>query len=124
MKRNVFAVAFGFGMIGSLVALTGMLFPPGIVGRDTITPTLIYDYALIMVSTAVYSILGGWTCAFLAKPRKPAMRAFVILGELAAVAVAAYFWTSVPHRYFYLFFVLYPFAVLFGEKNFEWTRPV
>jgi hypothetical protein len=124
MWRNISAIVFGFAIIGFLVAVTNLLFALGIDGFDTLTRRPAFYYAISVATAVVYSVFGGWTCAFLARRRRTAIFAMVILGELLCIAASAYLWKTVPRRYTFAFAVLYPFAVLFGEKNFEWTRPV
>ena len=125
MWRNVLAVLFGYAITGILVVGTDQLFAFAIDGFDKMIPRPAFYFAISIVTTTVYSIVGGWTCAAIAKTRiRPTATALVILGELMGVASTVFLWKTVPHYYSFALLILYPPAVWFGAKSFEWTRPV
>lgn len=125
MLRIALAVILGYVLIGLLVVGTDQLFALAIPGFDTMVPRPAFYYAISLIASTVYSIIGGWTCAAIARTRvELAAKALIVLGELAGLAATVMLWKIAPHYYNLTLLLLYPIAVWFGAKSFVWTRPV
>ena len=125
MVRTILAVIVGFLFIGMLITGTDQIFAFGIDGFDTQADKPNYYYLISIATDNFYSIIGGWVCATIAKnDLRRSANGLIILGELAGVASTVFLWKTVPHYYSFALLILYPPAVLFGSKAFEWTRPV
>jgi hypothetical protein len=117
MVRSILAIILGFAIIGVFVTATDQLFALALPGFEQLPVKPDKYYLISLVTSSLYSVIGGWTCAWIAKRniRQHAI-ALVILGELAGIAALVALWNIVPHYYTLLLLVLYPPAVMLGAK--------
>ena len=113
------AVLAGYVFIGVLVVITDQIFNMVIPGFKLMTMPPIYYFAISLFTDFVYSIAGGYLCAWIARER--AWRATItlmIVGDLIGLAAQIKLWAAVPHWYAVALLVLFPIGVWFGWKLF------
>lgn len=122
MGRSILAVILGFGIIGVFVTATDQLFALALPGFEQLPVKPDRYYLISLVTSSVYSLIGGWTCAWIAKKniRQHAI-ALVVLGELSGIAALVSSWKIVPYYYTLSLLVLYPLAVMLGAKVYSRT---
>jgi hypothetical protein len=117
MWRSIAAVLFGYLITGVLIVMTDQVFALTIPGFKQLAIPPDYYFAISIVTDAIYSAVGGWTCAAIAKTRiREHVIALIVLGELAGVASTVALWKTVPHYFSFALLLLYPPAVWFGSK--------
>ena len=73
------------------------------------------------MTDAIYSALGGWTCAAIArinveKHVEKHVLALIVLGELVGLAATIVNWAIIPHYFSLGLMILYPPAVWIGGR--------
>jgi hypothetical protein len=126
MIRSILAVLLGYLIIGILIYGTDQVFifmTDNAMDEGGFRPT--YYYLASIATDTLYSIIGGWACASIAKRNvMKHARILALLGELMGIASTVALWRSNPHYFSFALLILYPIAVLFGAKGWEWSRPV
>jgi hypothetical protein len=120
MGRSIAAVILGFVIIGALVTATDQLFALALPGFEQLPVKPDRYYLISLVTSSIYSVIGGWTCAWIAKKniRQHAI-GLVVLGETAGIAALIASWNIMPHYYTLTLLVLYPFAVMLGARIYQ-----
>jgi hypothetical protein len=117
MLRAVLAPIAGYAVIGVLVIFTDQLFSLLTHGFDSgATPPHSY-FLLSLVTDSLYTALGGYFCAAIA--RSAARRATLILilgGELIGVGAVIALWHTQPHWFAIGLLLIYPPAVWAGSR--------
>ena len=116
MWRSVAAVFFGYVITGILIVATDQIFEAFIPGfRQMAMPRR--DYLITSIVTdALYSVAGGWTCAAIARNRKREHAlALIVLGEIIGIGSTIALWTTVPHYFSFALLLIYPPAVWTGS---------
>jgi hypothetical protein len=117
MWRSIAAVFFGYAVTGILIFGTDLIFAATVPGFSQMTMPPTYYFAVSIVTDTLYSVLGGWVCALIAKRRiRDHVLALIALGELVGVASTVAFWNHVPHYFSFALIVLYPPAVWIGSR--------
>lgn len=117
MIRIVGAVLAGYVAVGVLVVLTDQIFAVAVPGFRAMTPPPLYYFVIVTITDALYSIVGGYLCAVIA--RASAHRAtlsLMIFGEIMGVASTILQWHTEPHWAAIALLILYPIAVWIGSK--------
>lgn len=113
--RTAGAILAGYVVIGVLIFGTDQLFAALIPGFAAGPPA--YYFAASVVTDTLYSISGGYLCAWIAKANtRVATLGLMIFGELVGVASTVFLWTMVPHWYSFALLILYPPAVWLGSR--------
>jgi hypothetical protein len=116
MLRGIGAVLGGYISIGLLVVLTDKVIGgmnPGDWSPGQPVPT--YYFVASIFTAPIYSILGGYICAWLAKASaRQCVLALIIFGELMGLLSTVMFWRQQPHWYAFLLLLLYPPCVFLG----------
>jgi len=116
MLRSTGAVLAGYIAIGILVVATDQLvgaINPGEYLSGQTPPT--YYFVVSLFTAPIYSILGGYFCAWIAKVRRwKHVIALVLFGEAMGVVSMIVAWGKQPFWYGLALLVLYPPAVLLG----------
>lgn len=124
MVRNILAAIVGFAFIGVLVVCTDQLFSFAIDGFDAMDPRPTFYYAISLVTTTIWDMIGAWTCSILAKDGAgKAGRLLGMGGEVLLLIATVMLWKKVPHYYTIGLLATYPLAILFGTRSYQWTRP-
>jgi len=119
MWRISAAVVAGYLFIGVLVVVTDQIFGMVVPGFKLMTMPPVYYFAITLVTDFVYSVAGGYLCAWIARERAwTATLALMIIGTLIGIASQIALWKSVPHWFGVTLVVLFPVAVWLGWKLF------
>jgi hypothetical protein len=117
MLRSVAAVVFGYLITGLLIVITDQIFELVIPGFKQMAMPPDSYFAISIVTDALYSAVGGWTCASIAKTRiRDHVLALIVLGELVGVVSTVALWNTVPHYFSFALLAIYPPAVWLGFK--------
>jgi hypothetical protein len=117
MWRSIAAVVFGYVITGVLIVITDQIFELTIPGFKQMAMPPDFYFAVSIVTDALYSAVGGWLCATIAKRRiQDHVLALIALGELVGVVSTVALWQTVPHYYSFVLLAIYPPAVWFGSK--------
>ncbi len=117
MVRIVAAVLAGFVGIGILVVLTDQIFAAAVPGFQAITPAPLYYFVTVLCTNTLYSVVGGYLCAVIARAAVPkATLGLMIFGEIMGVVATVLAWHTEPHWYAFALLVLYPLAVWLGSR--------
>lgn len=111
----------GYLVIGVLVVVTDRIMGtlgPG--GYDPSKPSPPYYFVVSITTASLYSVLGGYVCAWLSVAAKlnpwKHVIGLVIFGELMGIASTVMYWGQQPAWYAFGLLLLYPLCVLFGGK--------
>jgi hypothetical protein len=119
MWRVPVAALAGYLFIGVLVVITDRIFGLVIPGFKLMTMPPVYYFAISLITDFVYSMAGGYLCAWIARERaRTAALALIIIGGLIGIASQVVLWKSVPHWFGVTLVVLFPIAVWLGWKLF------
>ena len=126
MWRIPAAVLAGYVFIGVLVVITDQIFNLVIPGFKLMTMPPLYYFAISLFTDFLYSIAGGYLCAWIARERAwTATIALMIFGEAIGLVSQIVLWKTVPHWYGVALLVLFPIGVWFGWKLFaQRTRQI
>jgi hypothetical protein len=117
MWRSIAAVVFGYLITGVLIVITDQIFELTIPGFKQMAMPPDFYFGVSIVTDALYSAVGGWTCAAIAKTRiRDHVLALIALGELMGVASTVALWQKVPHYFSFTLLALYPPAVWLGSR--------
>jgi hypothetical protein len=117
MWRILAAVVAGYVLIGVLVVITDQIFNMLIPGFKLMTMPPLYYFAISLFTDFVYSIAGGYLCAWIARDRAwKATTALMIFGSLIGLISQIVLWTTVPHWYGVALLVLFPIGVWLGWR--------
>ncbi len=117
MWRSIAAVVFGYLITGVLIVITDQIFALTIPGFKQMAMPPDFYFAISIVTDALYSAAGGWTCAAIANRRVgDHVLALIVLGELVGVASTVALWGTVPHYFSFALLAIYPPAVWLGSK--------
>ena len=118
MGFAILGVVLGYAATGILIFGTDQLFAALIPGFRSMSMLLpVYYFAISIVTDAIYSAIGGWICARIAKEQaRGATAGLIVFGEVAGVISAFYLWHTVPHYYSFALLILYPPAVWAGSR--------
>ncbi len=117
MGRSLIGVVAGFLGIGALVAFTDMLFAALVPGWKKMAHPPLYYFAISLVTDFLFSIVGGYVCAMIAKDKRlGATIALILVGELIGVVAQAMLWNTVPHWFGVGLLILYPIGVWIGSR--------
>jgi hypothetical protein len=116
MIRTIIAAVAGFLGIGILVRFTDLLFAGLVAGWDPKAPPLYY-FAVSLGTDFLYSIIGGFICAFIAEEHwRRATLWLIVVGEIIGIAAQVVLWKTVPHWYGIGVLILYPAGVWIGSS--------
>jgi len=119
MWRIPAAVLAGYLFTGLLVVITDQIFGLVIPGFKLMTMPPFYYFAISLFTDFVYSIAGGYVCAWIARERAwRATVALMVFGDAIGLASQIVLWTTVPHWYAVALLVLFPIGVWLGWKVF------
>jgi len=119
MWRIPAAVLAGYLFTGMLVVITDQIFGLVIPGFKLMTMPPFYYFAISLFTDFVYSIAGGYVCAWIARERAwRATVALMVFGDAIGLASQIVLWTTVPHWYAVALLVLFPIGVWLGWKVF------
>jgi hypothetical protein len=117
MVRIVAAVLGGYVGIGILVVLTDLVFAAVIPGFRAMTTLPTYYFVIVTFTDALYSIAGGYLCAYIARAAvSRATLGLMIFGEIAGIVSVVLGWHIQPHWFALALLVLFPPAVWFGSR--------
>ena len=119
MWRIPAAVLAGYLFTGMLVVITDQIFGLVIPGFKLMTMPPFYYFAISLFTDFVYSIAGGYVCAWIARERAwRATVALMVFGDAIGLASQIVLWTTVPHWYAVALLVLFPIGAWLGWKLF------
>ena len=116
MLRIFGAVGTGYVLIGVLVVLTDQLFAwliPGL--RSTSSPPMKYLVS-VLFTDCVWTVLGGYVCARIARGSWEAPVGLILFGELLGIGSAIVSWANQPHWFAITLLIVYPAAIWAGYK--------
>ncbi len=117
MWRIPAAVLAGCVFIGVLVAITDQIFGMVIPGFKLTTMPPLYYFGISLLTDFVYSIAGGYLCAWIARERAwPATIALMVFGDTIGLVSQVVLWKMVPHWYGLTLLVLFPIGVWLGFR--------
>lgn len=116
MLRVILAVVTGYCFIGVLIFSMDQLFAHMIPGLSAMKRLPDWYFATTMLTDTVYTFLGGWLCAAIARGNRRATLGLIVVGELVGIASTFYLWNQAPHFYSFFLLIVYPPAVWFGAK--------
>ncbi len=115
MWRIPAAVLAGCVFIGVLVAITDQIFGMVIPGFKLMTMPPLYYFGISLLTDFVYSIAGGYLCAWIARERAwPATIALMVFGDTIGLVSQVVLWKMVLHWYGLTLLVLFPIGVWLG----------
>jgi hypothetical protein len=77
----------------------------------------VYYFQISLLTDAIYSILGGYLCAWIAGAlARKATLGLIVGGEILGVVSVIVFWSSVPHWFGFGLLLVYPPAVWLGSR--------
>jgi hypothetical protein len=115
MLRMILAAVAGYVSIGLLVVSTDGIFAALRLASDHYMPTWYFAVSLVMDS--LYSVVGGYVCAWLAREKaRGAAIGLIVGGEIIGLASQIMLWNKAPHWYGIGLLVTYPIAVWFGGQ--------
>jgi hypothetical protein len=117
MLRSIGAVLAGYVSVGILVVLTDKIvggMNPGDWNPGQPVPS--YYFVVSIFTAPIYSVFGGYLCAWLAKPHviSKCVLGLIIFGEIMGVASTVMTWKVAPHWYSFALLVLFPPCVWLG----------
>jgi MFS family permease len=116
MLRTILAVLGGWMSVGVLVVSTDLLLTqiyPDEYKRGSIPPD--YLSGISLFTSTIWSVVGGWICALIAKDRHWRHNFYLILwGLLMGVVSAVMTWGQIQNWYQIGLIVAWPFAVSLG----------
>jgi hypothetical protein len=116
MVRSFAAVICGYIVTGILIFATDQTFAATVPGFNDMPMPPRFYFLISICTDTLYSVLGGWTCAAIAKTRvRDRVLALIALGELVGVVSTIALWGTVPHYFSFALLVLYPPAVWIGS---------
>ena len=117
MSRIIGAAIAGYVAIGILVVCTDRIFALLVPGFTSMPALPLYYFVTSLITDTLYSILGGYICAWIAGPmvRKAAL-GLIIGGEILGLISVIVFWQTVPHWFGFGLLVVYPPAVWLGSR--------
>jgi hypothetical protein len=119
MGRVIGAAIAGYVAIGILVVCTDQVYALLVPGFKSLPMPPTYYFALSLLTDFIYSILGGYLCAWIAGAlARKATLGLIVGGEILGVVSVIVFWNSVPHWFGFGLLILYPPAVWLGSKVF------
>jgi len=102
-------------IVGVLIFGTDQLFSLMIPNFQNLHALPAYYFMISIVTDTIYSALGGWVCAAIAKNHARLSVPFLMaFGELAGLAATIWNWGVVPHYFSFALMILYPPAIWFG----------
>src|SRR5580698_3611385 len=108
MLRTVLAILGGYVLVGILVVATDQIFAALIPGFRQMATSPTYYFELSLLTTTLYTVVGGYVCALIAREHfARATLGLMIGGEIAGIAAQAAFWNNVPHWYAIALLILY-----------------
>ncbi len=117
MWRSVAAVVSGYLITGVLIVATDQIFALTVPGFKQMAMPPDYYFAISIATDALYSAVGGWLCAAIAKKRvRDHVLALIVLGEAVGVASTIALWSTVPHYFSFALLAIYPPAVWVGSR--------
>ena len=117
MLRLILGVVAGYVAIGVLVSFTNQIFATAVPGSSTAAQPPLYYFGLSLITNGLYTIVGGYLCAFLARDKaRQATLALIGLGEVIGLTVQIALWKTVPHWYGLGLLVIFPIGVLVGSS--------
>jgi hypothetical protein len=117
MGRIIAAVLAGYLAIGVLVVLTDQIFALAIPGFAALTTPPLYYFIVVTSTDALYSVVGGYLCAVIARDAAAkATLGLMIFGEVAGVISTILGWRIQPHWFALALLVLFPLGVWIGSK--------
>lgn len=119
MRQVIGAAIAGYVAIGILVVCTDQLFAVLVPGFKSMPMPPTYYFQVSLLTDTVYSILGGYLCAWLAGAlARKATLWLMAIGEVLGVVSVIVFWSTVPHWFGFGLLIVYPPAVWVGS----WLR--
>jgi hypothetical protein len=119
MGRMIGAALAGYVAIGILVVCTDELYALLVPGFKAMPMPPGYYFELSLLTDSIYSILGGYICAWIAGAlTRKATLGLTVGGEILGVVSVIVFWNSVPHWFGFGLLILYPPAVWLGSRAF------
>ncbi|MGI8992524.1 MAG: hypothetical protein ACR2I2_23455 [Bryobacteraceae bacterium] len=123
MWRIIGAVAAGYVAIGVLVVLTDQVCAALIPGFASMTTPPRSYFAISSLTGFLYSIVGGYLCAWIARTRsRIATVGLIIFGEFMGVVSLAMFWKTAPHWYGFALLVIFPPGIWLGSSLYSRLR--
>jgi hypothetical protein len=117
MLRTIAAVLAGYVSIGVLVVATdaiAAMLDPSLSSK--LAPPDNY-LALTLITTSLYTLLGGYLCAVIAKAKhKQAALGLIGFGELMGLASVVMYWGRQPKWYGFSLLIVYPPLVWLGSR--------
>ncbi|MEO7144343.1 MAG: hypothetical protein ABI165_12670 [Bryobacteraceae bacterium] len=115
MLRLVISVLAGYAAIGALVVSTDQVFAALIPGFASAAMPPVYYFYVSLATDSLYSIVGGYCCAAIARRRaQQATVGLIVFGELAGLVATVMLWHTAPHWFGLGLLILYPPAVWLG----------
>jgi hypothetical protein len=117
MVRIAGAVLAGYIAMGVLATLTGRILVVVIPSFRTMTTVPMSYYVASTVTNTLYSIIGGYICAAVASASAGrATLVLMILGGVASVVAAVWFWVYLPLWFTFAMVGVLPLGVWIGSR--------
>jgi len=117
MWRAVLAPIAGYVAIGILVVFTDQLLSLLTHIFDSGAPPPRYYYELSLLTDCLYTVLGGYLCAAIARQRaRRAMLILIVGGGLVGIASVIALRRTQPHWFAIALLLVYPPAVWAGSR--------
>ncbi|MDE3194740.1 MAG: hypothetical protein KGN84_00225 [Acidobacteriota bacterium] len=117
MWRSVLGFIAGYLVLGLLISCSDFAFSFEIPHFNDGQKRPDYYYLTSIVTDALFSVVGGWICALIARIHARLSILFLIaFGELAGLAATIWNWGVAPHYFSYALLILYPPAIWFGGQ--------
>ncbi|MDQ2899221.1 MAG: hypothetical protein M3Y07_05395 [Acidobacteriota bacterium] len=80
-------------------------------------------FAISLLTGFLYSIVGGYLCALIARTRsRTATLWLIVFGEFMGLVSLAMFWKTAPHWYGFALLVIFPPGIWLGSRLRERSR--